>query len=181
MMKNVIRMVMVAIFSIALGACGTPGGTRDGGAEVGDSSGMDTGADGAMGATTSGVAGMGEFAREALDDPASPLANRIIYFDYDKSEVKPEGMTLLEAHGMYLSMYPDVRITLEGHADERGSREYNIALGERRAQAVRRLLLLQGASDSQIDTVSYGEERPVALGHDDSSWERNRRVEIVYH
>lgn len=177
-MNNVIRIVTVVLFSMVLGACGTTGSTRDGEADVGDSQGMDTGAD--AGATTSGVAGPGGFARESLEDPASPLANRIIYFEYDKSEVRPEGMALLESHGMYLSMYPDVKITLEGHADERGSREYNIALGERRAQAVRRLLLLQGAADAQIETVSYGEERPVALGHDESSWERNRRVEIVY-
>ncbi len=86
----------------------------------------------------------------------------------------------MAAHAKYLASNPTARIRLEGNTDERGSREYNIGLGERRAQAVRRALLLQGASDGQLSTVSYGEERPAAAGHDEASWSKNRRVEIVY-
>ena len=83
-------------------------------------------------------------------------------------------------HAKYLGAHPATRVRLEGHTDERGSREYNIGLGERRAQSVRRALLLQGATDTQISTVSYGEERPAAPGHDEAAWAKNRRVEIVY-
>lgn len=178
-MKNVIRLLSVVLVAVAVTACGTVGGKRtDGGADVGDSAG--TGAAGDAGVSTAGLAGPGVFTLQSLDDPASPLAKRVIYFEYDKSDVDAEGMSLLESHGAFLAAYPEVRVVLEGHADERGSREYNIALGERRAQAVRRLLMLQGAADSQIETVSFGEERPVALGHDEDSWWRNRRVEIIY-
>jgi peptidoglycan-associated lipoprotein len=178
MMKKIINMFYLVLFAAVLTACGTAGPTRESDADVSSSTGTDAGMD--SGVSTSGLAGQTGFSRETLDDPASPLANRIIYFDYDKSDIRADSMEMLEAHGVFLSLFSDVKVKLEGHADERGSREYNIALGERRAQAVRRILLLQGASDSQIETVSYGEERPVALGHDESSWERNRRVEIVY-
>jgi len=87
---------------------------------------------------------------------------------------------MLKAHARQLQQNPNLRVRLEGHADERGSREYNIALGERRAQAVRQVLQLQGASSTQLSTVSYGEERPKSLGHDETSWAQNRRVELVY-
>lgn len=121
---------------------------------------------------------------DALEDPSHPLYNllqeRTIYFDYDKSEIQDQYRNIIEAHATYLSEHPDVTVTLEGHTDERGSREYNLALGERRAIAVQRQLTLLGVQPSQIRTVSYGEERPVALGHDESAWSKNRRVEIVY-
>jgi peptidoglycan-associated lipoprotein len=108
------------------------------------------------------------------------LAKRTIYFDFDSSEIKGEGTDIVGAHAKYLSTHSSVHVRLEGNTDERGSREYNIGLGERRAQAVRRALLLQGASDAQISTVSYGAERPVDAGHDEAAWAKNRRVEIVY-
>ncbi len=88
--------------------------------------------------------------------------------------------SVINAHAKHLAAFGAARVRLEGHTDERGSREYNIALGERRAQAVRRALLLQGAADSQLTTVSYGEERPAAEGSDEAAYEKNRRVEIVY-
>jgi len=134
----------------------------------------------AAGTTTGGVAEAGTFQGHPLDDPSSPLSDRTIYFDFDKSEVKPEYRALVEAHAQYLAGNPQATVTLEGHADERGTREYNMALGERRANAVLRLMTLLGASGQQIRTVSYGEERPAAVGHDDSAWSKNRRVEIVY-
>ncbi|MCC6207568.1 MAG: peptidoglycan-associated lipoprotein Pal [Gammaproteobacteria bacterium] len=128
-----------------------------------------------MGADTSGAMQM-----NPLDDPNSLLSKRVIYFDFDKADIRPEFRDIVQAHAAYLSQNGNVSVTLEGHADERGSREYNIGLGERRAIAVKNVLMLQGAGGSQIETVSYGEERPVAMGHDDQSWSQNRRVEIVY-
>lgn len=116
----------------------------------------------------------------SLDDPTSLLSVRIIYFEYDSSDVKSEDRTTVEAHAAYLAENPDTIITLEGHADERGSREYNLALGERRALTVKRQMTLIGASPDQIRTVSYGEERPAINDHDEYSWSQNRRVEIIY-
>ncbi len=116
----------------------------------------------------------------SLDDPTSLLSVRIIYFEYDSSDVKLEDRTTVEAHAAYLVENPTTIITLEGHADERGSREYNLALGERRAQTVQRQMTLIGVSADQIRTLSYGEERPAIDDHDDYSWSQNRRVEIIY-
>ncbi len=122
----------------------------------------------------------GGFRGDPLSDPDSLLSKRVVYFEFDRSEIKEEYRQVIEAHGRYLAENPGVRVTLEGHADERGTREYNVALGERRAKSVRRFMSVQGASFSQMDVVSYGEERPVSLGHGDESWALNRRVEIVY-
>ena len=122
----------------------------------------------------------GGFRGNALDDPESPLQVRVIYFDYDASEVRREYQAAVEAHARFLANNPTTAITLEGHADERGSREYNLALGERRANAVRRYVVLLGASAEQLRSVSYGEERPVSEAHDDAAWALNRRVEIIY-
>ncbi len=119
-------------------------------------------------------------ARELLEQPDSPLSTRVIYFDFDSARVRDEFLPVLEAHGVFLAENGNVRVRLEGHADERGSREYNIGLGDRRAQSVRQILLFQGASSDQIETISYGEERPAVLGHDESAWSKNRRVEMVY-
>jgi peptidoglycan-associated lipoprotein len=118
---------------------------------------------------------------EALQDDysAGELTN-IIYFDFDSSEVRADFTDIVARHALILANDATVRVRLEGHADERGSREYNIGLGDRRAQSVRRMLMIQGASASQIATVSFGEERPVALGSDEDSWAQNRRVEIKY-
>ena len=104
----------------------------------------------------------------------------VIYFDYDQADIRPEFNELLAAHGRQLVRNPNMNLRLEGHTDERGSREYNIGLGERRAQAVRRVLTLQGVAASQLTTVSYGEERPAQTGSDEESWRLNRRVELVY-
>jgi peptidoglycan-associated lipoprotein len=117
---------------------------------------------------------------EAAGPQGGLLATRLVYFDFDNSEVRGAGVEVVAAHARYLAANPGTRVRLEGHTDERGSREYNIGLGERRAQAVRRALMLQGALDGQISTVSYGEERPAAAGHDEEAWAKNRRVEIVY-
>tara|TARA_B100001142_G_C14323213_1_gene651277 strand:- start:102 stop:638 length:537 start_codon:yes stop_codon:yes gene_type:complete len=115
-----------------------------------------------------------------LDDPESPLSVRVIYFEYDSSQIRSEYRSAIEAHSAYLSENIDTTVTLEGHADELGSREYNLALGERRAKSIKQQMLLLGASSSQIRLVSYGEERPAVDGHDELSWQKNRRVEILY-
>ena len=104
----------------------------------------------------------------------------VIYFDYDKSDLKPEYSSVIAAHAKYLTANSSLKVRLEGNTDERGSREYNIGLGERRAQAVRRALMLQGVSENQITTLSYGEERPAVDGHDEAAYAKNRRVEISY-
>ncbi len=108
------------------------------------------------------------------------LAKRSIYFDFDSSVIKGEGTDIVAAHAKYLSDHTDARVRLEGNTDERGSPEYNIGLGMRRAQAVRQALLLQGASASQITVVSYGSEHPVDPAHNEEAWAKNRRVDIVY-
>jgi peptidoglycan-associated lipoprotein len=115
-----------------------------------------------------------------LDDPHGLLSNRVIYFEFDSANIRPEDRSVVEAHAQYLAGDPATSVVLEGHADERGSREYNIGLGERRADAVRRLLTLLGVSDGQVRTVSYGEERPAVYGNDESAWSQNRRVELNY-
>jgi peptidoglycan-associated lipoprotein len=104
----------------------------------------------------------------------------IVYFDYDRAEIKPEYVPVVAAHAKFLNGNAARKVRLEGHSDERGSREYNIGLGERRAQAVRRALMLQGVTDPQITTVSYGEERASVAGSDETAYSRNRRVELVY-
>ena len=132
-----------------------------------------------LGTTTPGTAtgtGMSEAQRQAL----AALQNRnVVYFEFDSSEIRAQDDAIVAAHAAYLVKYPTARVRLEGHTDERGSREYNIGLGERRAQTVRKALMLQGVADGQITTVSYGEERPVAEGSDEAAWAQNRRVELV--
>lgn len=104
----------------------------------------------------------------------------VFYFDFDRSVVRQEGFSDLEGHARYLARNPSATVRLEGHADERGTREYNMALGERRAQAVERVLLANGVAPRQIESVSYGEERPAVVGHHEGAWSQNRRVELKY-
>ena len=115
-----------------------------------------------------------------FDNTQSLLSKRVIYFDFDKSEVKAEYRSIVAAHAAYISAHGSARVTLEGHADERGTREYNLGLGERRGNAISGLLSAAGAMGGQLDTVSYGEERPVCRVSDENCWWQNRRVEIVY-
>ncbi len=120
-------------------------------------------------------------ATEGLDpfsDPASVLSKNIIYFDYNSADVVD--IDIVNAHARYLADHPSARVRLEGHADERGTREFNVALSEQRAYSVKQLMLFQGVRPSQISIVAYGEERPVVYGHDEASYRENRRVEIVY-
>lgn len=130
-----------------------------------------------------GVSGNGDYASTLgpeFNDPNNPLSKRIVYFMLDSSEVMPDFIPVIAAHAQYLIANPAQRITLEGNADERGSREYNIALGEQRAKSVASMMKVQGVSENQLEIVSYGEEKPAAFGSDESAWEQNRRVELVY-
>ncbi len=121
-------------------------------------------------------------AQPVLDpkDPQSPLAQRRLLFDYDSSAIRDEYRTLLEMHAKFLIKENSARLILQGHADERGSREYNLALGQRRAESVYNALNLLGVPDAQMEAVSLGEEKPVVEGHDESAWAQNRRTEILY-
>lgn len=115
-----------------------------------------------------------------LGDPNNLLSQRVIYFDYDKSTINPEYMILINTHARLLTKYPNLKMRLEGHADERGSREYNVALSAARSQSVKNIMAAQGPTVSQMRTIGFGEEVPIVQGHDSSSWQKNRRVEIKY-
>lgn len=121
----------------------------------------------------------------AIDSAASQAAGpvgveRLIYFDYDSYTIRPEFQALIEGHARFLRANPARRIAIEGHTDERGGREYNLALGQKRAEAVRRALALLGVADAQVEAVSFGKEKPASTGSDEGAWARNRRAEIAY-
>ena len=181
MYKSLMRWALVAVALITLAGCSSTA-TREGGAEVSDQS---TGAGGAYGSAVDGSAtsaanqGAGWYG-DPLEDPNSPLATRVIYFDYDQSTVRMEYVDVVRAHAQYLASNPQVTVRLEGHADERGSREYNLGLGENRANAIRNLMMAEGVADNQMVVVSYGEERPASYEHNEEAWAMNRRVELVY-
>lgn len=118
--------------------------------------------------------------RSQLDDPSSRLAQRNVYFSYDNFTIAGKYEQMISAHASYLTHNPAAHVSLEGNTDERGSREYNLALGQKRADAVRSSLKLHGVADKQIEAVSYGEERPRSICHDESCWQENRRTDIVY-
>ncbi|HEX4583402.1 MAG TPA: peptidoglycan-associated lipoprotein Pal [Burkholderiaceae bacterium] len=117
---------------------------------------------------------------DPLNDPNSILAKRSVYFDFDKSLIKVEYQTVIEAHGRYLVEHATRQVRIEGNCDERGGREYNLALGQRRADAVRERMELVGVVAARIETISFGKEKPKALGHDEAAWAENRRADIVY-
>ncbi|MBT8103890.1 MAG: peptidoglycan-associated lipoprotein Pal [Gammaproteobacteria bacterium] len=135
---------------------------------------------GSDGASTDGMNDGGMGAGEYLDDPSAGELGMVIYFDFDSSEVRPQDQDLVARHAVQIGNDMRIRVRLEGHADERGSREYNIGLGERRAQAVRQMLMIQGVSAAQISTVSFGEERPSSFGSSEADYAQNRRVEFKY-
>jgi peptidoglycan-associated lipoprotein len=172
-MRKTLVLLMVLACSMAVTGCAKK--TKpdpNAGANTSQNSGADAGGVGSASASEEGA--------EAPGPMEGLLAKRTIYFDFDSSEIRGDGTDIVAAHAKYLAGNTGMKVRLEGHTDERGSREYNIGLGERRAQAVRRALLLQGAGEAQLSTVSYGEERPAAAGSDEAAWTKNRRVEIVY-
>lgn len=137
---------------------------------------------GANGASTNGLNGNGDLNSSAMGDAAhrGGLFKRVVHFDYDKSDLSAQDQATLSAHANYLSHNNTAKVTLTGHTDERGTREYNMALGERRAKSVKAYLVTNGARNDQVDTVSYGKEKPVDEGHNEAAWAENRRVEINY-
>lgn len=168
------KLLMVCASALFLVACAGDS-TKD---EMSGSDQSSMAGDGSS--STAGTGTAAGFQGDALDDPSSVLYTRVVYFDLDRSDIRPDQRDIVEAHARYLSNNPGATVLLEGHTDERGSREYNVALGERRADSVRNLMSLMGASGTQLRSISYGEERPAAMGHDEEAWAMNRRVEIVY-
>ena len=122
----------------------------------------------------------GTVAGNPLVDPNNILSKRSVFFDYDSNAVKDEYRGLVTAHSRYLADKRESKIRIEGNCDERGSREYNLALGQRRAESVKKVMTVLGVSDGRIETTSYGEEKPMAQGHDEQSWSQNRRADIKY-
>jgi peptidoglycan-associated lipoprotein len=166
--SNVTKAVALAMSVAWVAGCSTSGSSTDT-----DASSASNGSQGS---------GQGVNVGSGVSGSFSEVANlrTVFYFEFDKSVVKAEGFADLEKHAMYLAANPSAQVVLEGHADERGTREYNMALGERRAKAVSRFLQVNGASATQVETVSFGEEKPAVLGHSDASWSQNRRVELKY-
>lgn len=175
MKRTLVKIIPVLVMATLLSACGTSSSTKTGeeAAPI-----VEGGA--GEGADASGARAGGAWAGSPLENPDSLLYTKVIFFDFDRSDIRPEYRDVAIAHGQYLAQNPNASVTVEGHGDERGSREYNIGLGERRANSVKQLLQAQGAADSQITTVSYGEERPQALGSDESAWAQNRRAVFMY-
>jgi len=181
-MKRTSSIVLLLIGAMLFAGCSKKQNVKEppvAGAEVPPSSAG--GSEGAQVSTNAldGSAG-GDAASIARSLNAAPLAKKIIYFDFDKSEIKPEYADIVTTAARNLTGNPSLKLKLEGNTDNRGTREYNIGLGERRAQAVRRALMLQGVAESQLSTTSFGAERPAAEGDDESAWSQNRRVELVY-
>ena len=178
--NRLMRLATCAAAALLLAACASTPLEEQPAAPVTDASagapgtkpGADSRAVASVDATTKGL--------DPLTDPASPLSKRSVYFDFDSFVVKTEFQGLVEAHGKFLVGNPGRRLVIEGNADERGSREYNLALGQKRAEAVKSRLRLLGAAEAQIETVSFGEEKPVATGSDEASWAQNRRADLNY-
>jgi len=161
------HFVLAAVLSLALAGCGGDKGVKG---EEGDAGGV----------TASGLEGESGASGSTLSADMEQLLNtNKVYFEFDSSAVDPESQRVVEAHSQFLIENPDVNVVLEGHADERGTREYNLALGERRANSVAEIMVAYGVAPGRIQTVSYGEERPAALGSDESAWQLNRRVVIL--
>ena len=179
---SLITLLMVAM--LVLGACGGKKNLRDGddlpaagmGGQGDQGMGMNSGRD----IDVRGLEGIDPADRAMFTDPNNPLSTRIIYFDLDQSAIPSRFSQAIQAHGRYLSQHPNVKLRLEGHTDERGTREYNVALGERRAESVQQALQLSGANSGQLSTLSFGEERPAELGSNESAYSQNRRVEFIY-
>jgi len=177
------KYLWIGLIAAALAGCSTTPSTE---APVDDKSAAGTA--GAGGAQTGGAAGGGVTGSATgsgasgnpLRDPNNILSKRSVYFDYDSFVVKDEYRPLVEAHARYLQQNRSARATVQGNTDERGSREYNIALGQKRADSVKRMMTLLGATESQIETVSFGKEKPKNPGHDESAYAENRRDDILY-
>ncbi|MBI2380034.1 MAG: peptidoglycan-associated lipoprotein Pal [Gammaproteobacteria bacterium] len=166
---KLITLVTALVLSLSMAACTTTK-TNTGSGTEGTGSGIDANAASQMSAA------------EAQAEELRRLREqgKIVYFDFDSNVIRPEYNEILANHGQFLAQHPEQKIVINGHTDERGSPEYNIGLGERRAKAVATILMSHGVQPSQIETVSYGEERPADAGHSEESWAQNRRAELMY-
>lgn len=188
------KLFFISVLALSVAACGEsikPDDDTTG--DDNNAQNTDAGSGTAGGATAGGInagAGTGgtaleggklvSYEKNSINDPNNVLSEKIVYFSYDSNSVGDDYVELVKHHGKYLSFNANASVRLEGHADERGTREYNVALAEKRAQSVKQLMLYEGAGNDQISIISYGEEKPIAFGHDDESMGLNRRVEIVY-
>lgn len=171
------KVLIGCALAVLLSACASKDGGKD--VKVTDAATPSTASTSTP--TTSGVPSTSVSGRtDPLKDPNNILSKRVIYFEYNQDTVKSEFTEVIQAHAKYLNDNRGRKIRLEGHADERGSREYNMALGQRRGEAVRRATTILGVGADRIETVSFGEDKPRSSGHDEAAWAQNRRVEIVY-
>jgi peptidoglycan-associated lipoprotein len=188
-MKAMLKIFITLLAGAILASCAATSGTGgagsseavpEGGTQV---SGIQGTADSYDARSTGGAGAYGSYGGQSgqgLGAPDASPMQRVVYFDFDSAEIRPEGRTVVENNVRYLLSNPGLTTVLEGNTDERGTREYNVGLGERRADAVRRLMVALGVSPQQIRAVSYGEERPAVAGHEEASYSQNRRVEIAY-
>lgn len=184
MMKSGFRIALAFALVVFLAACGGASALKGGGAGgEGATPGAEGGAGG--GGAETGGAGGGGVQGQTLGGGQGAMGTERpekmrVYFEFDSSAIDADNRVIVEQHAAYLTANPALKVSLQGNTDERGTREYNLALGERRASSVERMLRVLGVSSDRITTISYGEEQPVAMGHDESSWRLNRRVEIIY-
>jgi peptidoglycan-associated lipoprotein len=177
--RRAIRLAGVAALAALLAACGSSVKLED--APVSERSASAVGAAGAANAGGIGQRGISGVQADGFTPGQAPAnVARVVYFDFDSFAVRSEYSSLLESHAKFINGNSQRRVNLEGHTDERGGREYNLALGQKRAEAVRRVLAVSGVSDSQMEAVSYGEEKPAAQGGSEEAWAKNRRVELTY-
>ncbi len=171
-MSALMNKILIAAALVTLGACSS-------GVKLDDAATAGAGGKGGQ-ATDPRAVSQVNVGGDPLNDPNSPLARRSVYFDLDSYSVKSEFQGVVNEHAKYLNANKSRRVLVQGNTDERGTSEYNLALGQKRAEAVRRALATQGVSESQIEAVSLGKEKPKATGHDEAAWAENRRADIVY-
>mgnify|MGYP000316877813 CR=1 FL=1 len=171
------KLFTVSMLCVAMMGCASGGGTTDEAATT-----TEVVADDSQTQAVPESPDVNVVTQEQVEEVvANPLLEQtVVYFGYDRSEIRPEFKDVLNAHAEYLQANPSAQMTLEGHCDERGTVEYNLALGERRANTVKRYLIVQGVNPYQLESVSFGEERPAMLGSSAASWSKNRRAEIKY-
>ncbi len=179
--RRLTRLAAVATLSAVLAACGSSVKLEDAAPVADRSSSSLAGGNGGAGANGLGQRGISGVQADGFKAGQAPAnVERVVYFDFDSYAVRPEFSGLIDAHAKFLNGNSQRRVNLEGHTDERGGREYNLALGQKRAEAVRRALTLVGASDAQVEAVSFGEEKPAVAGSSEDAYAKNRRVEIRY-